>query len=330
MAERLSRDRCGLAALTLAATLAVVYAPVVRKLVADCWNNSDYSYAFICVPIAIAIVISRRSRLLQAPLLPSPWGLALAVASLGLLLIGRIGSELFLTRLSLVGCLAGTVLFIGGWRALQLLLPPFGLIVLSIPIPAVIMTRVTLPLQLLASAATEVVLNAARIPVFREGNVLMLPNTTLEVAEDAQRHSLADGAARARPADCAVLRSAPPRPLGQVVAAAVPVAVLVNAMRVSITAMAAYRYGGAAAQGVAHEALGWAMFVAGCGLLWMVAQPRRSNRLPRRNPVRVMTTRLLVLAAAVLCTQALLGAFERQETAPPRAPLQTLPAMLGS
>ena len=52
-----------------------------------------------------------------------------------------------------------------------------------IPPPEIIFNKITLPLQLFASRVGETAISAANIPVNREGNVLILANTSLEVAE---------------------------------------------------------------------------------------------------------------------------------------------------
>ena len=85
--------------------------------------------------------------------------------------------------MSLLPCIPSTVVFLYGWRHLGVVTFPLALVALSVPIPAVLMTRVTLPLQFAASGVAETALNIVRIPVLREGNVLVLSNATLQVAE---------------------------------------------------------------------------------------------------------------------------------------------------
>ena len=99
------------------------------------------------------------------------------------MIVGTLGAELFLTRVSLVGFIAGAVIYLLGWAHLRLLAFPLVLVALTIPIPAIVITRLTLSLQLCASTIAESLLSAVGIPVLREGNVLVLPNATLQVAE---------------------------------------------------------------------------------------------------------------------------------------------------
>src|SRR5207302_2286095 len=92
----------------------------------------------------------RRARLVAAAAQPSAWGLAVMIGSLAVLMAGTLGAELFLTRVSLVGLLAGIVLFVFGWQHLRTLAFPIGLLLLMIPLPAIIFNQITFPLQLLA------------------------------------------------------------------------------------------------------------------------------------------------------------------------------------
>lgn len=254
------------AALACAGGFAVVYAPVLAGLARQWWTDPDYSHGLLCAPLAVGLAIGRRRSLAAAAKAPRTVGLAFAVASLLLLVVGRLGAELFLTRASLVGVLAGAVVFLLGWRHLRMLAFPFALLLLSIPLPAVMVTQVTLPLQLVASASAEVMLNAAAIPVLRDGNVLVLPNATLQVAEACSgiRSLVALFAAAligARLAEDRIWARA------AILAMALPVAVLMNAVRVVATAAGTYWLDPRAVEGLAHEALGFATFALAIGLL---------------------------------------------------------------
>ncbi len=75
------------------------------------------------------------------------------------------------------------MLFLFGWGRLRVLAFPIAFLLLMIPIPAIIFNQIAFPLQIFASRVGESALELSNIPVLREGNVLILANTTLEVAE---------------------------------------------------------------------------------------------------------------------------------------------------
>lgn len=270
-------DRTAWAGLGVLAGLA--YGPVLWRLGAAWWNDPEYSHGLICAPLAAGIVWARRDRLTRLQLAPSAAGLAGAAISIALLLVGTLGAELFLTRASLLLFIASAIVFLFGWQHLRGVAFPFAILALSIPIPALLMTHVTLPLQFAASAAAETTLSAVHIPVLREGNVLVLPDATLQVAEACSGvRSMMSLLVLA----LLVARNMEQRTLTRIaiVATAVPVTIAVNAVRVTATAVATEFYGVAAADGVIHEMLGIILFIAsaillvGCARLLMTLAAR--------------------------------------------------------
>ena len=156
---------------------------------------------------------------------------------------------------------------------------PLALVLLTIPIPAIVISRLTLSLQLAASNIAEVTLNALRIPVLREGNVLVLPNAALQVAEACSGiRSLTALITLA----LLVARFSESRwgPRTIIVLSAIPIAVLVNGLRVAAAAIGAYLYGTSAVEGFVHELLGWLMFLLAFALMAACARAMR-GRPPR-------------------------------------------------
>src|SRR5262249_38693091 len=124
-----------------------------------------------------------RARLAQARRRPSIVGLVVVLGSLATLVVGILGAEFFLSRVSILGVIAGTVLFLFGWQHLRILAFPLAFLLLMIPIPAIIFNQIAFPLQLVASRFGVATIRLFQVPVLREGNVIQLANTTLEVAE---------------------------------------------------------------------------------------------------------------------------------------------------
>jgi exosortase len=121
--------------------------------------------------------IARRARR------PSWWGLPIVVLGLLVLVVGVLGAELFLSRISLLLLIAGLVVFFCGWDFFRGILFPWAILILMIPIPAIVFTQITFPLQILTSKVAAWLLPLVGVPVLREGNVIYLPAMPLEVAE---------------------------------------------------------------------------------------------------------------------------------------------------
>jgi exosortase len=246
------------AAITLAVVL--VFWQVLVRLV-DAWIvDGNYSHGFLIIPIALYLVWERRDKLAAAELRPSALGLVLLAGGALILLAGLWGSELFLSRVALIPVTAGIIWFLFGWNHLKVLAFPIAFLLLMIPIPSIIFNQIAFPLQMFASRVGEWAISAVGIPVLREGNVLILAHTTLEVAEA-----------------CSGIRSLVSLiTLGIVygyfmdsrtwvrvliVVSAVPVAILANGARVAGTGMAAHWIGKEAADGFFHEFSGWIVFL---------------------------------------------------------------------
>ena len=271
------------AATPLLLAFAWLYADVIPPLVRQWAADPDYSHGFFVVPLAVFFAWERRAALTALPLRPHVAGLAVLLVSLGLFIAGRYGSELFLTRVSMVGVLAGLILFLVGPEHLRRLVLPIAFLLFMIPLPAIVFNYVAFPLQLLASRLGALVISAAGVPVLREGNVLLLPGRSLEVAEACSGiRSLLSLLMLAIVLGYFTEKRAGPR--AAIAIAAVPIAVIANAVRVAGTGLASYWISPDAAEGFFHSFSGWLMFVVSLTGLLVV---HRGFELARSRAMRV-------------------------------------------
>jgi exosortase D (VPLPA-CTERM-specific) len=324
------------------ATGILLYRGVLVKLVRDWSGNDDYSHGFLIVPLALYFAWRQRDHLARLRPSPSNLGLLVVVAGLATLGAGVLGAELFLQRASLLLVIAGTVAFLLGWAHLRTLAFPVLFLLLMIPIPAIVFNQLAFPLQLLASQAGELTLRAAGIPVLREGNVITLSTTTLQVAEACSGiRSLISLLTLSIVFGYFTLR----RPVSRVwlAAASVPVAIAANAARVAGTGLAAHQFGPRAAEGFFHTFSGWLVFLVAFLLLSAVrvaivrvvpecpppapatpAEPTaRVGRTPRRLAARSAAVAALFLLGGVAIADA-----SRTEPVLPRQSLATFPSRL--
>ena len=244
------------AGLLLLVPLGLLYHDILAKLSVQWYDDPDYSHGFLVPLISGYLVWERRQKLTAAPLNPSPWGMAVLTLGLSMLVIGSIGAELYLQRTSLIVIMSGLVLLILGREYLRVLSLPLIFLIFMVPLPAIVVNAVAFPLQLLAAQTATLCLFNLGIPVLREGNVIMLAGTTLEVAEA-----------------CSGIRSLQALvALGTVyayfsqhetwkrwalVAVSIPIAILANAFRVTGTGMLAHYWGAEAAEGFYHTFPAW-------------------------------------------------------------------------
>ena len=239
--------------------LAICYAPVLYRMGLQWATDENMGHGFFVPVVAGYIAWQRREDLLAAPRQSSRWGIVLMVWAALQELAATLGAELFTARLSFVIALFGVVLYAGGKAWLKILLFPLLLLLFMIPIPQILYARLTLTLQMIASALGEWLIEMAGIPVIREGNLLRLPSQTLDVAEACSgiRSLLSLGflsLVYGYFADKRVwMRWA-------LLIATVPIAVAANGIRVGVTGMLS-EVDTKLAQGAFHEMEGYLVFV---------------------------------------------------------------------
>lgn len=245
--------------------LLICYAPVLEHLVEQWSSDADMGHGFFVPVIAGYIAWQKRNQI--AGLVPKPnwWGLVIMLWAGLQLYIATLGAELFLTRTSFVISIIGAVLLLGGTRYLKIFAFPLFLLFFMVPIPAVIYTQITFPLQLFASRVAENSIDLLQIPVLREGNVLILPQQTLNVVEA-----------------CSGIRSLLTLTFLALVYghffekrtwirallffATIPIAIIANAGRVTFTGVIS-QFKPELAEGWFHEAQGWVIFMIGLTIL---------------------------------------------------------------
>jgi exosortase len=245
-----------------AAALAILYGGVMTGLAREWTSSPDASYGLILFIVALAISWHRRAQLAQAADRNAPAfaGACLLVIGLCAYLIGIFGADIFLTRISFVAVLTGALWLLAGSRAARLMAAPLVFLLMAVPLPSLLVNAVTLPLQFVASHIAEWTLTLASVPVFRDGNLLTLPSATLEVAEACSGlRSIVSLAAIGALLAWAIERSAWRR--AAIVMLTLPIAIVMNGLRIAATGIACETWGPHMASGGWHTFTGWVTFV---------------------------------------------------------------------
>ena len=259
----------GLQIAGIAALLLWLYYPILARLVGQWWNDPNFSHGFF-VPLFSAFVIwQERSQLASLRLEPSWWGLLFLGAGLCVLIVGQLGAELFLSRVSLLIVLASLIVLFCGWTTFRTLLFPMAFLLLMIPIPAIVFNQITFPLQLLASKVASTTLPWMGVPVLREGNVIVLPAMALEVAEACSGiRSLMSLATLAIIYGHLMERKVVVRVW--LALASIPIAVTANSLRIVGTGLLVQYWDPEKAEGFFHEFSGWLIFVVSLIMLYLL------------------------------------------------------------
>ncbi|WP_036684175.1 exosortase A [Pelobacter seleniigenes] len=247
-----------------------VYFQILNGLYLDWSNDPNYSHGFLVPFISAYFIWQQRERLQQLPAKPANSGLVLIAFSLFVLMVGIAAQEYFTRRASMVFLLAGIVLFLLGWQWLKSLALPIAFLFFMIPLPYIIYDAMAFPLKLFVAKFSVLALKLMGVVVLREGNIIMFPNTVLEVADACSglrslMSLLALGVA------LAVLTQRRKVAMILLVALTVPIAVVTNMFRVIGTGYLAQYYGTAAAEGFFHEFAGMGVFLLAMVLLFVAS-----------------------------------------------------------
>jgi exosortase len=245
-----------------------LYSSILFHLAKQWSNDPNFSHGFFVPAFSLFVLWQDRDRLAREPRDPSSWGLLIVVFALVVLVAGVLGAELFLSRVSLLLLIAGLVIFLRGWHWFRAVLFPWAFLFLMIPIPEIVFSQITFPLQILASKVAALLLPLLGVPVLREGNVINLPAMPLEVVEA-----------------CSGIRSllslvtlaiiygylVETRTWVRVVLAlaAIPIAVAANSLRIVGTGLLVQYWDPDKAEGFFHTFSGWLIFVVALAMLFL-------------------------------------------------------------
>ena len=271
MKNQITLNRQGLFSLgIMLAGLVFLYFPILQELAHDWDTNDNYSHGYFIPILSAYLIYTYKDDLKKLPLQSNIGGLFLFAAGLIQLIIAKTGSEFFLQRTSLIPVLAGLVLFCLGFSFLKKLFLPIVSIIFMIPLPAIIWNKIAFPMQLFGSVLTEKFVTLMGVPIFREGNVLHLSGTTLEIV-DACSGLRSLTTLFALSAVFAILSTHKTWQKWVLFFAAAPIAIFANIVRLSATALLASRYGSDIAHGFLHDFSGLVVFAVGIILLVTVS-----------------------------------------------------------
>ncbi len=298
----------------IAATLAFLFANVLVKLGRDWWTDENYSHGLL-VPFVIGFIVwSEADALKNAFEKPKVWfGFAVVVFALLMLLAGTLGAELFVQRVSLVVILVGIVIYFFGAKILQLLVVPFALLLFSIPIPQIIFNKIAFPLQIYASQIAVWGIRLFSIPTVRKGNVFeILPQgasatISLEVVEACSgirslmtlvslalilAYFTREKNHNANNSWKFCFKSFDFWRTIILMLSAIPIAVLTNSFRVTMTGVATFYYGKKALTPFWHDLSGWLVYLVALILLIGVnyflrflTQRRKDAKTPKESEI---------------------------------------------
>lgn len=266
----------------IAALLLLAFAPLLVRLAGEWSTREEYGHGFLVPVVSLFALLRERRKLAGLPREGSMLGLVGLLLAILLYAVGTAAGLTVVAGLAFPAALAAAVAWLRGPQWLRALAFPIAFLAFAIPLPESWLAPLVVRLRLFVSEAAVLVLQAASLPVAREGNVLVLPEGSQLFVADA----CSGVSALVTLTPLAVLlawfteRGLPRRLV--LVAAVLPIALAGNLVRVVGTVLAALRFGPeAATEASAHESLGLLAYVGGCLALLAVAAAMRRLWPPR-------------------------------------------------
>jgi len=234
--------------------------PILSDLISDWYNDDNYSHGFLIIPISLYLINRKKDQLIF-PARKSALGILVFCTGLLGLILGSAASEYFTTRISFVMLITGLSLYYIGISNFRKIWFAFAFLVFMIPIPAMIYYSATMPMQLFSSKVTNNLLHIIGVNSIQSGNLIYLPNYTLEVTEACSGlRSLMTLMALGALYGYLILEGTI-KPLF-LFALTVPIAILANIVRLIFTAIGAYAISTELAEGFLHDLSGMIVFIS--------------------------------------------------------------------
>jgi exosortase len=252
--------------LTAAAFFVLFFQPL-RLLLVDWWTLPEAGHGLLLAPISLWMawksgIGEGRSNLVA--------GSAILLAAVTFRFASGLAAELFVMRGSMILAIVGLIVFYFGWRQVARWWLPLLLLSLSIPLPELLTQAIALPLQFKASQMGAALLETRQIPVRLNGNVIRIPGQELFVTEACSGlRSLTALISTAVLVSSLAFR----HPLSRVllVLIAIPVAIVINGVRVFLTGFLVYFVSPELGKGFMHMTEGWLLFLVSLVCIGAVA-----------------------------------------------------------
>ena len=239
----------------------MIFIPMFPSMFQSWISHSNNSHGLLVPLISLYFVVKKRDSI-DFEKDGSYFGCALLVLSMLIYLLSYSGGIFFPARLMIPLSLLCLVWSTLGMENLKTVLFPIFFLIFMIPVPDSILNLVSLPLQLIATDISALIIRSASIPVYQEGNLLYFTHAQLEVAEACSGIQsimaltmlsvILVYISNMKKVKCLIL-----------ILSAIPIAFAANVMRVSATGIIAHFYGDGIARSFLHDISGIVVFLIG-------------------------------------------------------------------
>lgn len=330
--------------LLYAACIALLFHEGLERMVAG-WGNADYSYCYLVPLVIIYMLWEQRRDFFSRPQSLGPGGFLPLLLGLAFYWLGELGGEYLSLYLGAWLVTVGLVWLHHGWQRFKTVMFPLLMIPAMFPLPSFLHNRLSLKLKLISSRIGVEIMQLFGMTVYREGNVIDLGFTQLQVVDA-----------------CSGLRylfpiiilglllawffKAPFWKKVVLVISTLPLIVLTNSLRIALTGILYEPFGPEVAEGFFHDFSGWLIFMV--TLVILLLEMALLKKLPGRQVVahspragvesgrgpgqsrRRQQAVMLIALGLLLGSFALTRGVDFRERIPAVRPLSEFPLTIGS
>jgi len=236
-----------------------IYYSAFTLLVTVDWEKEAYSYCWLIPSIVLFLLWIKRNELSTIPSEPSWTGLLPVGLGIVFFWLGELGGEYFTLYVSFWLILVGLCLLHLGWKKVKTIGFALFFMLTMFPVPDFINTRIMLKLRMISSKLGVAMIQVYGLPVAREGNIIDLGFTKLQVVDACSGlHSLISLVVL-----CLLIVYFFKEHIWKravLLLSSIPLAIVTNSMRIAMTAILYKYFGAGVAEGFFHEFSGLLIF----------------------------------------------------------------------
>ncbi len=256
------------------------------------WSDPSWSHGFLIPLFSLYFINQHKEEILQQKIKPSYWGLFFMICGILFYPLNIIHFQYgYFRPLGMIATLGTIVLFLGGWRLLRYMWLPVGFLIFAVPLPQRYYVFFTMPMRVLAAQVSTGLLNLV------DGMNATVNGVVIDVLYNGERLEPALNVAEA----CSGMRLLMAflalgvamaylhyRPAWQrlvLLVTTIPIAILCNIIRVSVTGFIYILLAPKYAEGLYHDALGMIMLPLAFGMYGVIAWFMSSLFVEEEQPV---------------------------------------------
>lgn len=245
--------------------LAIVFYPALNHLVSYGWEAADYTHAYFVLPISLVIIWFKRHALTLRTTVSFP-GFIFLFISLWIYAFAVVNGFMFLEAFGVCFVIWSIASIKLTPASCRVLIFPLTYLLFIVPPPSIVIDSITFPLKKISTWGSAVLLKLFQFPLEVHGAVLKVGDHHLLVS-DACSGFRSVVTMLCLGAVYIYLQKLPTTTKWILFSLIVPLSVIANILRISLTAFLAYRFNPKLAEGFFHSFSGIVLFMIVAGVL---------------------------------------------------------------